>query len=341
MMARLEQAIPGRGALVALATVYLVWGSTYLAIRYAIETLPMFTMAGLRFLLAGGILLAWGRAQGGARPAGRLGGPAALIGLLLLLGGNGGVVWAEHRIPSGVAALLVAVEPVWIALLAPLVSGARRAGLKVAIGLGAGLFGVAVLVVDPTGGLDPTSVDVAGAAAVVFAALSWAIGSLLAVRADLPRSAGVSTGMQMLAGGTALLVTGGLAGEWSDIDPSAFSARSIAAFLYLVVAGSIVAFTAYTYLLRNVRPTVVATYAFVNPVVAVLLGWLVAGEPLTWRVAASSALILMAVALIFSDRDGESHPAPVGEAAPEAAEPLRREAVGVESMIEAAEPRGA
>lgn len=341
-MARLEKALPGRGALVALATVYLVWGSTYLAIRFAIETLPMFTMAGLRFLAAGGILYAWARHRGEPRPARRQWRPAALIGLLLLLGGNGGVVWAEHRIPSGIAALLVAVEPVWIALLAPFVSGARRAGLKVATGLAAGMLGVAVLVIDPTGGLDPTSVDVAGAVAVVLAALSWAVGSLLAVRADLPRSAGISTGMQMLAGGAALLVAGAVNGEWNAIDPAAFSARSIAAFLYLVVAGSIVAFTAYTYLLRNVRPTVVATYAFVNPVVAVLLGWLAAGEPLTWRVAASSALILAAVALIFSDREGEAQPASGAVASSETAtEPVRREALSADTVLEAADPRGA
>jgi drug/metabolite transporter (DMT)-like permease len=317
-MGPLDRSNPARtGLVVAMLTVYLVWGSTYLAIRFAIETLPAFTMAGLRFLLAGGILYAWGRATGAPRPSARQWRPAALIGLLLLVGGNGGVVWAEHRIPSGIAALLVAVEPVWIALLAPLVSGARRAGLKVALGLAAGLIGVAVLVIDPTGGLDPTSVDIAGAVAVVVAALSWAIGSLVATRADLPRSAGISTGMQMLAGGSALLVVGGLTGEWGTLDPSTFSVRSLAAFAYLVVAGSIAAFTAYTYLLRNVRPTVVATYAFVNPVVAVLLGWMIAGEPLTWRVAASSTLILLAVALIFSDRDERGQEAPADDSAGE------------------------
>lgn len=328
------------GALLALGIVYLVWGSTYLAIRLAIETLPAFTMAGVRFLVAGSVLYLWARGSGAPRPAARQWRPAALIGLLLLLGGNGGVVWAEHRIPSGIAALLVAVEPVWIALLAPMVSGARRAGLKVASGLVAGLVGVAVLVVDPSGGLDPTSVDIAGAVAVVVAALSWAIGSLVATRADLPRSAGIATGMQMLAGGSALLLAGGLSGEWAAIDPAAFSARSLAAFAYLVVAGSIVAFTAYTYLLRNVRPNLVATYAFVNPVVAVLLGWLVAGEPLTWRVAVASALILMAVALIFSDHDEGREKTAAGAAEPPPAEPARREALGAaEPVLEAAEPR--
>lgn len=291
------------GIALALATVYLVWGSTYLAIRFAIETLPTFTMAGVRFLIAGGVLYAWARWRGAPRPAAVQWRPAAWIGGLLLLGGNGAVVWAEHRIPSGVAALLVAVEPVWIALLAPAISGARRAGLRVAAGLAIGLAGVGVLVIDPSGGLDPTSIDLAGAAAVVGGALSWAVGSLIAVRVVVAASPWLATGMQMLAGGAMLLAVGGLAGEWTAIDLAQVSARSVVAFAYLVVAGSIVAFTAYTYLLRAARPAVVATYAFVNPVVAVLLGWLLAGELLTWRVGGASVLILLAVALIFSERD--------------------------------------
>jgi drug/metabolite transporter (DMT)-like permease len=296
----------------SLAAVYLVWGSTYLAIRFAIETLPAFTMAGTRFVVAGGLLYAWGRLRGAARPERAHWRPAALIGALLLLGGNGGVVWAEHRIPSGVTALLVAVEPVWIALLTPLVVvGARRAGLRVAVGLAAGLAGVAALVIDPTGGVDPSSVDLWGALAVVLAALSWALGSLVSVRARLPASPWIATGMQMLAGGALLLVAGAVSGEWSRVDVASFSMRSLGALAYLVVFGSIVAFTAYAYLLRNARPTVAATYAFVNPVVAVFLGWLFAGEPLTWRVGVASLLILVAVALIFSEK--ESHGAPVAE----------------------------
>jgi drug/metabolite transporter (DMT)-like permease len=312
-MAPLDPKTRSAGLLVlALAAVYLVWGSTYLAIRFAIETLPAFTMAGVRFVVAGGLLYAWGRLRGGAAPERAHWRPAALIGGLLLLGGNGGVVWAEHRIPSGVAALLVAVEPVWIALLTPLVLvGARRAGLRVAIGLAAGLAGVGTLVIDPTGGVDPSSVDLWGALAVVLASLSWALGSLLSVRARLPASPWIATGMQMLAGGTLLLAAGAASGEWATVDFAAFSARSLGALAYLVVFGSIVAFTAYAYLLRNARPAVAATYAFVNPVVAVLLGWLFAAEPLTWRVGVASLLILVAVALIFSEK--ETHGAAAAE----------------------------
>jgi len=288
------------GVVPALLVVYLVWGSTYLAIRLAIETLPGFTMAGTRFLLAGALLLAWGLWRGGELGTWRQLATTVGIGALLLLGGNGGVVWAQHRINSGAAALLVAIEPVWVALLAPLVTGAVRPGWRTFSGLGLGIAGVAALVIDPAG-IDPSRVDPLGALAVVLAALSWALGSLWTVRADLPASRAVATGQQMLAGGVLLALAGASTGEWTRVDPAGFSAASLAAFGYLVVFGSIVAFTAYGFLLRATPPNVVATYAFVNPMVAVVLGWLVAGEPLGWRVAGASALILAALALIFGE----------------------------------------
>jgi drug/metabolite transporter (DMT)-like permease len=286
------------GVLSALLIVYLVWGSTYLAIRFAIDTLPPFSMSGLRFLIAGAVLYIWARATGVPRPERAHWPAAAGIGALLLLGGNGAVVWAVSRIPSGIAALLVAVEPVAVALLAPLVLGHRRAGLRVAVGLTAGVAGVAVLVVDPRG-LDPTTVDLAGTMAVVFGAVSWAAGSLWSVRAALPASRAMSSALQMLTGGALLLAAGGAAGEWQRWTLEKVSPGSIAAFAYLVVFGSIVAFSAYGYLMRAAPPTVASTYAFVNPMVAVLLGWLVVSEPITWRVGAASALILAAVALML------------------------------------------
>ncbi len=300
----------GGGVVLALLVIYLVWGSTYLAIRFAIETLPPFTMAGARFLLAGAILYAFARLRGAPRPQRAQWRTSALIGGLLLLGGNGGVVWAETRIPSGVTALLVAVEPVWIALLAPWVLGHRRVGGRAVGGLVAGVAGVAVLVIDPRG-LDPSAVDLVGAVVVVVAALSWAIGSLFAVRADLPQSRAAASGMQMLCGGALLALAGAASGEWGHLVAGAApSTRSLLAFGYLVVIGSIVGFSTYAYLLRSARPTVAATYAFVNPVVAVFLGWLAVGEPLGWRVGLASALILSAVALLISegrsDRASES-----------------------------------
>jgi drug/metabolite transporter (DMT)-like permease len=302
-MTRIERKLGlGAGVIAALLVVYVVWGSTYLAIRFAIETLPPFTMAGLRFLISGAILYGWARATGAVPPRREHLAPSAGIGALLLLGGNGAVVWAEHHVPSGVAALLVAVEPVWIALLAPVMLGHRRAGWKAVLGLAAGIAGVGVLVVDPRG-IDPSTIDLGGAAAIVAGSLSWALGSLWTVKARLPESRAMATALQMFLGGGLLLAAGGVAGEWRGLAEFAPSARSIVAFFYLVVFGSIVAFSAYAYLLRAARPAVAATYAFVNPVVAVLLGWLLAGEALTWRVAAASVMILGAVAMLIADGD--------------------------------------
>ena len=291
-------------ALLALFVVYVVWGSTYLAIRVAIETLPGFTMAGVRFLAAGTLLYAWGRMRGGAAPTRAQWRLSAGIGALLLLGGNGGVVWAEHRIDSGVAALLIAIEPVWIALLTPFVLGAARAGWRTALGLALGVAGVAVLVVDPTGS-DPTSVDPLGALVVVLSALTWALGSLITVKAELPGARSVAFGAQMLCGGVLLLGAGALAGEWAAVDPARFSGRSLAALAYLVVFGSIAAFTAYGYLLRATPPLVASTYAFVNPLVAVFLGWLLADEAVGGRVGIATVVILGAVALIFRGEAGK------------------------------------
>jgi drug/metabolite transporter (DMT)-like permease len=317
-MTRIEKRLGlGAGVVAALLVVYVVWGSTYLAIRFAIETLPPFTMAGLRFLLAGAVLYGWARATGAAPPRREHLAPSAGIGALLLLGGNGAVVWAEHHVPSGVAALLVAVEPVWIALLAPAVLGHRRAGWKAVLGLAAGIVGVGVLVVDPRG-LDPSTIDPAGAAAIVAGSLSWALGSLWTVKARLPESRAMATALQMFLGGAALLVAGAAAGEWRSFASFDPSTRSLLAFFYLVVFGSILAFSAYAYLLRTARPAVAATYAFVNPVVAVLLGWALAGEPLTWRVAVASAMILGAVAMLIADGDRPVHEAtaPLAEREP-------------------------
>ncbi len=286
--------------LAALLAVYLVWGSTYLAIRVAITALPTFSMAGMRFLVAGALLYGWGRMRGGARPQARTLLPIAAIGALLLVGGNGLVVWAEHRIASGIAALLIATEPLWIALLVPFFSSARRPGLRTFAGIAVGLSGVFVLVGD-SGNFGTDSIDLTGALAVVGASFFWALGSLYSTRAKLPASPWVSTGSQMLAGGALLMLLGGVAGEWATFEPAKVTAPALWAFAYLVVFGSIVAFTAYAYLLRNARPTVVSTYAFVNPIVAVLLGWWILDEPVSGRVVLAGALILAALVAILYD----------------------------------------
>jgi len=286
--------------LAALLAVYLVWGSTYLAIRFAIVSLPTFSMAGARYLIAGALLYGWGRFRGGKPPEAKSLLPIAMIGALLLLGGNGLVVWAEHRIPSGIAALLIATEPLWIALLVPIVTRGRRPGLRTYGGIAVGLAGVFVLVGGPAGAGGGT-INIAGALAVVLASFFWALGSLYSTRAKLPASPWIATGSQMLAGGALLALLGGVAGEWTAFEPEKVTASALWAFAYLVTFGSIVAFTAYAYLLRNARPTVVSTYAFVNPIVAVLLGWWVVDEPVSGRVVVAGALILAALVAILYD----------------------------------------
>ncbi|HYO15733.1 MAG TPA: drug/metabolite exporter YedA [Thermoanaerobaculia bacterium] len=284
---------------IALAAVYLIWGSTYLAIRFAIETLPPFLMASARFLVAGGLLYAWARWKGAPRPSPVHWRSAALIGMFLLLGGNGGVVWAEQRVDSGLAALLVSTEPLWIVLLVWLLPGGNRPTMRVVTGLLLGFAGL-VLLVNPSATTD--GVDPLGAAVIVLAALSWAWGSLYGQRARLPESPLLTTGMQMLCGGGLLFLASLVAGEPANFDPAAVSLRSALALGYLLVFGSLVAFTAYVWLLRAASPVLVSTYAYVNPVVAVLLGWVLAGEPLTVGTLIAAAVILSGVALITSSQ---------------------------------------
>lgn len=295
---------PRAAILAAYAALYVIWGSTYLGIRVGIATLPPFGMAATRFLLAGALLYGWARLRGAPRPTARQWGAAAVVGALLLLLGNGGVTWAEQRVPSGVAALLIATEPLWIVLLGWRRPGGTRPSLATALGLALGIAGVVVLVGPGASSAGPPSghVDLRGAAVVLAGALSWAAGSLWATgpggRARLPASAPLTTGMQMLTGGALLLGASAAAGEPAAFHPTAVSPASVAALGYLIVFGSIVAFSAYVWLLGVEPPARVATYAFVNPVVAVLLGWAVAGEALTGRVVVAAAVIVGAVVLL-------------------------------------------
>ncbi len=278
----------------ALGTVYLVWGSTYLAIRFAIETIPPFLMAAARYLTAGGLLYGWARFRGVPRPSRLHWRSALVIGAFLLLGGNGGVVWAEQRVDSGLAALLVSTEPLWLVMLFWFSTGRKRLDPRVIAGLLLGFIGV-VLLVRPG---SSSSVDPIGAAALVLAALSWAWGSLYGQRAPLPESPLAATGMQMLGGGALLLIASALTGEPSRFVLAEVSQRSLLAVAYLVVFGAIVAFTAYVWLMRVAPPVLVSTYAFVNPVVAVFLGWALAGEPLTAGTLGAAGVILAGVVLI-------------------------------------------
>ena len=282
----------------ALATVYVVWGSTYLGIMVAIETLPPLLMCAVRFLIAGAILYGFAIRRGdvrGDRPTGRHWVAAAIVGGALLLAGNGGVALSEERIDSGVAALLVATIPLWMAVFDRLLHGRGLAWTGV-LGIAVGLGGVALLV-GPTGG---AGIDVLGAVLALSAALAWAWGSLYAREAALPARPLVGAGMQMLAGGVLLTVAGLATGELAEVDLSGVSARSALAVAYLVVFGSVIAYSAYVWLLKNAGTALVSTYAYVNPVVAVALGALFLAEPVTPRMLLAGAAIVVAVALIVT-----------------------------------------
>lgn len=277
----------------AFAAIYVIWGSTYLAIRFAIESFPPFLMAAIRFLVAGGVLLLLARARGplALRPHHLR--AALFVGGLMLLGGNGGVVWAEQRVPSGIAALPIATVPLWTVLLEALIHR-KRPGARVLGGILLGLAGLALLA-NPAGS---GRVDPVGLLVLVLASLSWSTGLVLSRRAALPASPFVATAVEALGGGALLLAVSFAAGEPSRFALSAVSARSLLSLGYLIVFGSIVAFTAFVWLLRVVAPARVATYAYVNPVIAMLLGWLLAAEPLTARALVATGVIVGAVVLI-------------------------------------------
>lgn len=296
--ARLRPAASRTQLVLAFASVYVLWGSTYLAIRIGVETIPPFLMAGLRHATAGVLLLGWLRLSGKAgRPTARHWRSAAIIGGLMLLGGNGLVTWAEQRVPSGLAALIVASVPIWMTLLHGVQIRRRPHGIVI-LGLLLCMGGLAFLVV-PTRGGGAGHVDPLGAAALLTAALMWAIGSLYSRTAALPSSTLLATGMEMVAGGVILLTVSAALGEWGGFSFAAVSARSAWALAYLIVAGSLLGFSAYVFLLSATTPARVSTYAFVNPVVAVFFGWALAGEAVTLRTALSALFIVGAVAIII------------------------------------------
>jgi drug/metabolite transporter (DMT)-like permease len=282
----------------AFAIVYVIWGSTYLAILFAIDTLPPFLMASARFLIAGALLYAWSRVlAGAAAPSAVQWRSSAIVGVLLLLGGNGLVVWSEQRIPSGMAALLVGTVPCFMVIIDWLRPGGSRPSGRIVAGLALGLLGL-VWLVGPDSVMGGGRADLLGAGALVLASLSWAIGSIYSRHAPMPSSPFLGTAMQMLAASVALFAVSAALGEPWHFDVGAVSLRSVLGFVYLVVLGSIVAFSAYIWLLRVSTPARVSTYAYVNPVVAVLLGWALAGEALTTRMLVAAAVIVSGVALI-------------------------------------------
>ncbi|MGZ4390196.1 MAG: EamA family transporter [Gaiellaceae bacterium] len=287
---------------VALATVYLVWGSTYLAIAVADRTLPPMLMLSVRFLVAGALLYAWSAWRGdlaAERPGRRQWRAAALAGGLLLVVDTGGVAWAEQRVASGFAALILATVPLFMALLDRLVFGVRLP-LGAMAGIAAGLLGVGLLV-GPSG-----KADVAGVVVLLVASFAWAAGSLYARVAPLPRRPLLAAAMQMLCAGVLLAGAGIAMGELSRVHLGAISPASLAALGFLIVFGSFMAFTAYGWLLKNASTTLLSTYAYVNPAVAVFLGWAFVGEHVGGKEVAAGLVILTSIALLLFSRDGRS-----------------------------------
>ncbi len=285
--------------IIAFAAIYLIWGSTYLAIRFAIETIPPFLMAGFRFLAAGAILYAWASRQGAEKPGREHWRSALVIGVLLLLVGNGFVTWAELFVPSGIAALVVATTPLWIVLLGWIWQGGARPSLRTMIGLLVGFIGILVLI-GPQNLLHGHGLNPIGLGALLVATMAWAAGALYSRRAPLPQSPLLATGMQMLCGGGLLLLAGLLTGETDKFHLAAVSPRSIFSLLYLIVFGAIIGFTAFVWLLRVTTPARVSTYAYVNPVIAIFLGWALADEKLAGSSLLAAAIIVVAVVLIVT-----------------------------------------
>jgi len=279
----------------AFAAVYIIWGSTYLGIKYAIETLPPFTMAGVRFLVAGGLLYGWAWIQKTPAPTLTQWKNSTIIGALLLLIGNGVVVWAEHFIDSSIAALLITLEPIWVIIILWLFQN-KKPSIVLVVAMITGIGGMVLLTQGSLSGFK--SVDIRGVLGIMFSTLAWAYGSLFTVKADIPSSPIQSTALQMITGGAMLLLVGLSLGETSTIHVEQFSFNSLAAFIYLIIFGSIVGYTAYSFLLKHAHPNHVSTYAYVNPVIAVYLGWALADEPVTWQTITASILLISSVAMI-------------------------------------------
>jgi len=286
--------------LLAFAAVYFIWGSTYLAIRFAIETIPPLLMAGVRFLVAGGILYAWARAHGAPRPTGRQWRDASIAAVLMLIGGNGAVVLAEQWVPSGLAALIVSAVPLWMVLLDWRWGARSRPTRRVMIGLVAGFGGVALLAGSPGVGKGGV-MEIVGAVMLLGGGAFWAAGSLFSRYAPRPKHPGVWVATQMLTGGVMFMVISAAVGELGGLDLGGISLKSALALVYLIIFGALVAYSAYVWLLIVSTPARAGTYAYVNPVVAMVLGWALAAEPLSPRSIVAAVIIVGSVVIITTE----------------------------------------
>lgn len=293
--------------LASFSAIYLIWGSTFLATRFAIQTIPAFLMVTIRFLVAGGILYVWARLRGEPRPTAANWRASLIVGALLFVGGMGIGAWAMQFVPSGLAAVLIATASLWMVLLDWLWLDAPRPGRGVFVGLLLGLAGI-VLIVGPDRLMtlrSNQSTDVKnliGIGVLLLSALAWAAGSVYTRRATLPTSSRMASGMQMLTGAAMLLLLGAITGDFSRLNLTQITLRSALSLAYLAIFGSLIAFSAYFWLLRVSTPTRVSSYAYVNPITALLLGWALGNEPLTARTLLACAIILIGVALITTQR---------------------------------------
>jgi drug/metabolite transporter (DMT)-like permease len=306
---------------IALLAVYTVWGSTYLAIRFTIETIPPFLSAGIRFLVAGTILMIWRRAAGDVMPTKRQWRSTAIVGILLLLGGNGLVSFAELRIASGIAALIVGTVPLWLVLIEAIRPGGVRPTPLSVLGLLIGFGGIYLLIGPEDLSSGTFQFDMLGIGMVMLAAFFWSLGSIYSRGADLPASSLMATGAEMLTGGIALLAFSGLVGEWKGLDFTAVSTSSWLGLAYLITFGSMVGFVSYIWLLQNAPVSLVATYAYVNPLVAVFLGAWLANETLNARILIAALIIISSVVLINQTKNLSLKPAQGGVPAGEESAP--------------------
>lgn len=287
--------------MVAFAIIYFVWGSTFLAIRFGVREVPPFTLAAMRFLAAGIVLFGWMTLKGVRSPSGRQWMSALLLAVLIFVIDYGLLFWAEQRVPSGIAAVMMATIPLFMTLSEILFLKTQHLTIRLGLALAIGLAGVAALM-SRSFNLGGAAIDRAGAIALIVASVSWSVASALTRKLPLPESKMMSSGAQMLAGGVLLAITAALLGEFANFHPFAVSLAAWGSLLYLVVAGSIVAFTAYVWLIHHESPTKVGTYAYVNPVVAVLLGYFAGGEPLGARTIIGTAFVLVSVVVITTAR---------------------------------------
>jgi drug/metabolite transporter (DMT)-like permease len=286
----------------ALLSIYIIWGSTYLAIFFVVETIPPFISSGIRFLVSGAILLTWRWLAKDPMPTRYQWRSAIIVGLLLLVGGNGLLSWSEQYIPSGIAALLIGSVPLWLVLIEAIRPGGTRPTWQSILGLIIGFVGIVILIGPAEFTGETTEFNIVGILVCLLAAFLWSFGSIFSRSANLPKSALMTTGMEMLAGSIGLFILATVTGEWQNFSISAVSQKSINGIIYLILIGSLVGFVSYAWLLRNAPISLVATYAYVNPLVAILLGSLLADESLTPRILIAAVVIVGSLVLVNTSK---------------------------------------